>query len=497
MATSLDRNVLLNALLRRNYLPKQTKLEEEIPPIFLSESFSNEAAEKLQKAAQRKGAYKGYDSVEYKLTRFGGAPRILSILHPKAYANLSLNIANNWDEFRYITNGENSMLRIDGHKDGRVVIMGYTGVIDKNELAVEKSLGKHFMVRADIANFYPSIYSHSIPWALVGFNIAKNNRDKNEWYNKIDIAAQMTRRNETNGVAIGPATSMILSEAILARVDEVLNKKFEFTRITDDYTAYCTTREEASDFILALTNELAKFNLRLGPAKTSISDLPQPISDPWIIELSMALPRHKSISSTSASRYLDFAVDLAQKFPKGSVLKYALRSLLGCDLTKESRITVLRYGTTLAVHHPVLLPVLSKIIETTSSSEFNYQEVLPFVLREHVKFGRSDAIAWTLHYCRIHGVDVSKKIVNDIIQSGDCIPILLLSLMEKAEYVEPVVEFANSLDPQDIYGLDRYWILLYQLFRDGLISQPYPDDRTFKILQDAGVSFVDPTVGRG
>ena len=266
----------------------------------------------------------------------------------------------------------------------------------------------------------------------------------------------MTRRNETNGVAIGPATSTILSEAILARVDEVLNDKFEFMRITDDYTAYCTTREDASDFILALTNELAKYNLRLGPAKTSISELPQPISDPWVVELSVALPRHKSISSTNASRYLDFAVDLAQKFPKGSVLKYALRSLLGCDLTKESRITVLRHGITLAVHHPVLLPVLSKIIQSTSPSEFAYHEVLPFVLREHVKFGRSDAVAWTLHYFRMHDVDVSKEIVDAIIQSGDCIPIPLLFLMEKTEYVEPVVEFANSLDHQDIYELDRY-----------------------------------------
>lgn len=74
---------------------------------------------------------------------------------------------------------------------------------------------------------------------------------------------------------------------------------------------------------------------------------------------------------------------------------------------------------------------------------------------------------------------------------------LLLSLMEKKEYVEPVMEFANGLDSQDLYGLDRYWILLYQLFRDGLISHPYPGDRTFEILRDAGVTFVDSTVGRG
>lgn len=331
METLIDRDVLLNALLRRNYLPNQTKLEEEIPPVFSSESFSNEVAEKLRKADLRTGIYTGYDSVEYKLTRFSGAPRILSILHPKAYANLSLIIADNWDEFRYIANGENSMLRIAGHEDGRVIIMGYSGLIDDEQLAAEKSLGKHFLVRTDIANFYPSIYSHSIPWALVGFEVAKHDRDRKKWYNKIDTAAQMTRRNETNGVAIGPATSTILSEAILARIDESLNKKFEFTRIIDDYKAYCMTREEASDFIMELTKELAKYNLRLGPAKTSISDLPQPISDPWIVELSVALPRYKAISPTSASRYLDFAVALAQKFPTGSVLKYALRSLLNVN----------------------------------------------------------------------------------------------------------------------------------------------------------------------
>ncbi|MFP3360814.1 RNA-directed DNA polymerase, partial [Planococcus sp. SIMBA_143] len=82
-----------------------------------------------------------------------------------------------------------------------------------------------YRVRTDIANFYKSIYSHSLPWALIGIAEAKGNRGSSHWYNKIDKATRISQRNETKGITIGPATSSILSEIILFPVDAHLRCK--------------------------------------------------------------------------------------------------------------------------------------------------------------------------------------------------------------------------------------------------------------------------------
>lgn len=46
-------------------------------------------------------------------------------------------------------------------------------------------IGKRFVVKADISTFFPSIYTHSIPWALVGKAVAKQNRSKSKWFIKL------------------------------------------------------------------------------------------------------------------------------------------------------------------------------------------------------------------------------------------------------------------------------------------------------------------------
>jgi len=38
--------------------------------------------------------------------------------------------------------------------------------------------------------------------------------------------------------------------------------------------------------------------------------------------------------------------------------------------------------------------------------------------------------------------------------------------------------------------MDQYWLLLYQLYLDGQMKNPYPDEDCFDILSEAGVSFI-------
>jgi len=53
-----------------------------------------------------------------------------------------------------------------------------------------------------------------------------------------------------------------------------------------------------------------------------------------------------------------------------------------------------------------------------------------------------------------------------------------------------VINFAKKLDKTDLYELDTYWLLLYQLYLKRRIRNPYSNDDTFKVLRKHGVSFV-------
>lgn len=53
-----------------------------------------------------------------------------------------------------------------------------------------------------------------------------------------------------------------------------------------------------------------------------------------------------------------------------------------------------------------------------------------------------------------------------------------------------MVDYANLIDKNHLYELDRRWMLFYQLFFDRLIDNPYQADPTFETLRNEGVSFL-------
>ena len=496
---SVDRDFVLKALLQHNFLPIQKRGREELPPILSSESLSPDVARELVKGKARKAqGYVGYDAVDYKLTRFNGVSRSCSIPHPTAHAHLALCIHEHWDKLDYIAKNKNSMIRPCEHSDGRIIIMDYEKSFEKTRRNLAKSFGRRFLVHTDISNFFPSVYSHAIPWATVGFAHAKKNnsaKHKVEWFNQLDERVRLTKRGETQGVAIGPATSNIVSEAILARVDDALSGKFVYSRFIDDYTAYCQTEEEAQEFVRYLAEELAKYKLLLNVRKTEVVPLPRALAADWVTELSIALPKGEEVSAYDATNYLNLAVRLAQQSPDGSVLKYALKSLLGRKLGFMADVDVLRYALNLSFHQPVLLPLLEKLFESTLFlGTFLYSTELRRLAFEHVRLRRSDAAAWALHFLNRYGVAIEDACADEIVASRDCVPLLLLYLSGDSKHQARVISFVKTLDPADLYELDQYWLLLYQLFLDNKIATPYVDEGAFEIMAAEHVTFVSPAM---
>ena len=489
---SIDKDFVEEALLRWNYLPYQKRNQEELPPVFTSRQLVPAIAQKIRANKHRKD---GYDQVEYLLTRHTNVSRPLSIPHPLAYCHLVEAICSNWQYFNYVCDNENSRVKPYQHTDNRLLIMDYGDEYSNADRALRFGFGKKFRIHTDISNCFPSLYSHAIPWALVGISFAKQNRGDQHWFNKIDFCQRMLKRGETQGLGIGPATSNIVSEAILARIDEDLSKHFSYFRYIDDYTCYCETFEEGQKFIRALREQLKKYKLVLNIKKTEIVELPAPIEADWIVDLSTRLPagttvekKGKVYSASEAVRYIDYAVRISSQHPDGSVLKYAVKAILDrLDMFADTQ--VLEYLLNLVRYYPLLLPLLEPLLEKSLVSGCYYAKYLNQIAIENAIEGRSDGICWSLYYLAKYGLLISYEVAEKVIESKDCLGILMLYQFEC--YDSEVLNFTNNLDFNYAYELDQYWMLLYQLFFDGMISNPYQNDKTFDILRENDVSFIE------
>ncbi|OYW15959.1 MAG: hypothetical protein B7Z55_14455, partial [Planctomycetales bacterium 12-60-4] len=220
--------------------------------------------------------------------------------------------------------------------------------------------------------------------------------------------------------------------------------------------------------------------------------LPRALAADWVAELSLAMPKGDAVSAYDAVNYLNLAVRLAELSPDGSVLKYALKGLVRQKLGFMADADVLRYALNLSFHQPVLLPLLEKLFESTMFlGMFRYKEELKKLAFENARLRRSDALSWALYYQNRFAVPIDDGCADSVVASRDCIPLLLLYLSGEAKHRTRVINFATALDTTDLYSLDQYWLLLYQLFLDGAISSPYPDEDAFEILASEGVSFVN------
>ncbi|MCY3896850.1 MAG: RNA-directed DNA polymerase [Chloroflexi bacterium] len=503
----MDEDYVYNALLRYNYFPMISKYHDELPPVIYSEEITPVVADQMinENGQSRKG---GYDQVEMRMTRHNKVTRIEHIPHPLPYAQLCKAIAVHWSNIRHICDSRESRIKPTRYEDSRIIVyegyeledvetvddrimvMGSGPASDDRMLELDLSTNNRYLATADISAFFPSIYTHSIPWALVGHEHAKSHRSPSLWFNEIDKHQRDLKRGETHGVPIGPATSNVLSEVILFKVDEALCAGgFNFVRYIDDYRCYCKSRDEAERFLVSIENELREYLLELNVNKVSVEELPIPHDPNWKIALASMLPVEDEPNFRKVSQYLDYAINMQRTLPDESIAKYAARSLSGKVVEETSKLYV-RALFALAFENPSVLPVLCKFCWSHSE----YRHLVPadnfdeFMARQ-MSYRRSDAMCWALFLMGMCGHEIPDSMAQGIIKTRDCMAMAMLIALK--QHCDKVVEFVNGIPIDDEYGLDSYWVLVYELRK--LIDTKYDcylAASGLDVLGDAGVSFV-------
>ena len=290
------------------FLKSKSYFNISLPPYFNFYPLLNDVRKKLEEEEKPKYIFDivnkfaaKTDGVNYVLlinkdSHYAWRP--LELIHPVIYVSLTIHITKecNWStlkkrfqDFHSSTDkilcaslpGESTE---EKNSDIAATISGWWQEVEQASLA--KSLDFKYLFVTDISNYYPSIYTHSISWAIHTKEKAKEKeyRVKNakEKYlgPAIDYFIQAMSYGQTNGIPQGSVLMDFISEIILGYADEQLTLElskqkivdYYIIRYRDDYRIFTNSKNDSEKISRALILVLQELGLHLNASKSIYSE---------------------------------------------------------------------------------------------------------------------------------------------------------------------------------------------------------------------------------
>ena len=365
--------------------------------------------------------------------------RTFGIIDPEIHSDIASTIAKNWQKvlgtlfqrdnrvFSYsfpIPLDARSIGTIGRLRGGRMI---YEFIEMAEHDLASVAYRYKFVITTDVKNFYPSIYTHSIPWAIHGKKLirrARNRYDCRYCGNRLDKLFQNANDGCTNGIPIGPIVSDVIAEIILSDVDRRFSKQLGgdlfVVRFKDDYRILARTEAYGRSAIKELQAALKEHHLELNDEKTQFHKLPNGLFRNWVSEYNAANPRPKSYYDFKRFKEVYLAVVTIDRNNPGSGVidrfladivtsRYRLRVKLDARALPKIISLLLTLGDLRTKAFPKILAVIEAILK--SSFGERYAQDIEEHLTEFLKdLSRRESenkylIAWIIYFLRANNLD--------------------------------------------------------------------------------------------
>lgn len=493
---------ILRRLLSYGYFPR------ELPPTLSTRAFGLVLTRRWkQKPSRFDDAQVVSNPGKHSVVRSGPLRRSLSLLNPISFAGLASEIADAWEVLEK-TYGKSSLSksRPTFHRKGARAFLPLVNQGDLVRLRARVRAGARVLIQTDIARFYHSIYTHSVPWALHGKLEAKRRqRDYALQGNRIDRALRNSSGGQTIGIPIGPDTSLLIAELILSCIDASLRSKYVFQgfRYVDDYEIAVTTQGQADSLVANLQQLLTEYELELNALKTRVIELPVDHEFSWASKIRTHRIRSHPIGQASDLVHLfDLAFARARETPTAPVLRYLMGRLkheginlhnwrLYQDLLLES-MTI----------EPATIPgamttVLRHVVKGFGISRSAFSATLNGIIGFHAPLSHANEVAWAIWSLMTLNLRISEEAAKSISELPDSAVALLALHAEELDLVEGELDKSRWLEivaTPEVALWDEYWLLTYEAILRGWLPvdpQPIHDDPAFGFLASLGVRFYD------
>ncbi|PGB76766.1 hypothetical protein COM03_20900, partial [Bacillus wiedmannii] len=448
--------------------------------------------------------------IEFSIPKNDSFRRVCSIVHPLHFVQLANEIKNEWSNLETYFRNSNVSLTTP-IIEGNGIVSKYS-MSETTQIRLSNLSSKKYILKVDINRYYPSIYTHSIPWALHGKKIAKDKmRDQSLLGNKLDTLIRNMQDGQTIGIPIGPQSSFIIQEIIGTAIDmqfkNAMGKEVKGYRYTDDMEYYFDSHEEANHALTVMNQVLKNYELDLNVEKTKIIKLPQLIEPDWLFYFK----KFKFRKSNKPEEHIKLQlVDLKEYFNKifyykdltndVGISNFALKCLGKVVIKQENwgLFESLLLQTILIDSRAI--PKVFEIMEAYKYRGYplnldKISESVNSIIKEHIQLRGDYEVIWALSLANKFKLNITEDVTSLLLNNNNAlINILVMVLKDKGQLLgdKDFSFYEEILSDNDLYG--KSWIFLYECCKNGWLnkdSKILKRDKFFNILLKNHVSFID------
>lgn len=394
-----DTNIF-KSFLSRGYLP------EVFPPIFSSKEWAH-AVDDDNIDLDFSG---DLNRISYSCTKRGYGRRYFDFVHPASAVATSAWMSRRWNEVQKFCNQPKTtaveIALLDDESNRSFATCSFDKVLSESK---KRLAGARYVVRADVAKYYSSIYTHVIPWALNGKDASKKDRTASSstvFANELDWAIRIGQGNQTKGIPVGPDFSRAVGEIVGSAIDRSVmdrigNEYVGYVRNIDDFCIGANDLASAEAILHALQESLRSYELELNDDKTSIKEACTLIDESWIHDLDLTLESSSREIAKSIDRAFDRAFLLASTTSSDSSLKYLVRTvdrLTSDDVVKFSDVEHSVVRSMVSYPHCLDYCVLLFLKQhgLGTANEKLWSDVISRELRRHLSLSHDHETSWLL-----------------------------------------------------------------------------------------------------
>ena len=413
----------LRKLLRRGYLPA------ELPPPFTSETFAASAVSFGAKWDAEKIRKFWTAPESYSIPRYGDARRKLALVNPINQLHIAHLIATNWPDIK----ARLSRSKITEFKpefsssaNGRAITgVDFDGVA-RRRARLLSTYGR--FVKTDITRFYPSIYTHSIAWAILGKSYVKANHHtpafKGHFANYLDKAVGSGQEGQTIGIPIGPDTSRILAELIAVEVEEIAKTHIpelesRGVRYVDDMLIGLPESETSSAVLSGLSLALYEYQLELNAEKTGTFGLGCEHTPEWIhFVRTFVLTTKHGQQRDDLDSFFEHAIYLADQNKRDNALLFAVKRAASFNIAGNNVEHLVRWLIYCARRSATCLAFVAEHLAAIHGSKaLPDDEIHAYILQQipiKAASGHTNELVWLLFWAREIGLIIPAAAMDNV-----------------------------------------------------------------------------------
>ncbi|WP_354305103.1 RNA-directed DNA polymerase [Pedobacter sp. UYP1] len=449
-----------NALLRVGFFP------EVLPPCFDSYNMARSFKGMIKGMELSKFHKKSSAYIRYSGTKHDGNRRYYGTVNPIPYFHICHFIGHHWKIFTDQLNSSLfglSSFSIGGEKDDRALLIPALSEITSKMSSKIKYAP--YIIKTDIAQFFPSIYTHSLAWVAHGVQIAKADTDRSSrttYFNNLDWFTQQCQNGQTRGVIVGPDAFRVIAEYIACEIDKLLCKKAKDyivggVRHVDDFYIGVRSELDGSIVLSHLRDILQNFELQINDNKTKLLSGLQPIDDIWAQELRNLYVSNAEYDIERFNYILDKAFEVSQRIGSQSPMKLVLRKLdKGKCYLDESWIEIEPKLQRILFHFPHCLDyscllVAKRIAIKKDIDNEGWKNVIELIIKKSIGANHHHEILWLVWLAFVCKIKLSDSLLIDLSKSenGYVKAILIAGHQAGLCNIRSLIKLGNNLSTDD------------------------------------------------